>query len=242
MWTYFAIFLSIGALVTVFSRRLYLVLRKKKSPEAEVKTETVKEQKEEKTKISIDDKQSLEALFKRAEAMINTGNEEEAIKCFVQVLAIDDAHKKTKNKLAMLYMHKKKFGSAAALFRQLAEAEEDSVHYSHLGLALFNQKDFEEAKKAYQKAVEIDPSRPQRFVSLCQVYRAINEPTHAVIALNKALKIDEDNVDYLFLLADLQLLLEDPRKSISTLKKLLKLDPDNTEALSLLREAKEELK
>ncbi|MBD3330592.1 tetratricopeptide repeat protein [Candidatus Peregrinibacteria bacterium] len=236
MWTYLVIFLSITALLIVFLRRLIITFSssRKKDSNKEHEENTAKD-KTKKVRLSHDDRKKVNDLCKRGQVLVNAGKEDEAIKCFVQALSLDPTHKETMHNLAVLYMHKEMFSPAAALFKELAQIDEDSVHYSHLGLALYNQNDYEGAREAYQKSIDLDPSRPQRFVSLCQVYRSMQEPDLAMIALNKALDMDEKNIDYMFLKLDLLNEFEDTENSKEVVGLILKLDPENKEAQSMKR-------
>lgn len=233
MWTYLLILLAAVVLISVFARRAVLLNRPKEEPQPEVVEEESPE--EIAVKVSKADAAKVEALCERAEAMLQAGKDEEAVKCFVQALAIDAVHAEAQQKLAMLYLQKQMYGAAAALFQSLAQATEDPVHYSHLGLALYQQNEFEEAKKAYQTAVELDDSRPQRFINLAQVYRATGELYNAIMAVNKAIESEAANLDYLFLLVDLQMELENWAEARYVLKKVLDLEPENEEALRILK-------
>lgn len=194
----------------------------------------------ESTRLPRTDKEKIEKLFKRGESCLRTGKDEDAIKCFVQILALDALHYEAQNKLAILYLQKQMYSAAAALFKQLSDSSPDPVHFSHLGFALFNQNDYENAKVAYQKALELDPSRPQRFVSLSQVYRAAGELQHAVIALNKALELDKENLEFLFLLADTQAERGNKSEAFEILSRVLEIDPQNEDAKSLKKALAEE--
>lgn len=243
MWTYLAILFSFSVVLIIFARKWYLFNKKLSSSGDESRGVNLAEEDDssealKKVKISKEDREEVENLCKKGESMLKVGKDEEAVKCFVQALAIDPLHEETLHKLALLYFQKQMYGAAAAAFKQLGEISNDAVHYSHLGLALYQQNNFEEAKAAYQKAVEIDPSRPQRFVSLAQVYRSLGQGHHAIVALNKALELEEENVDFLYLMADLQLALENIEESKDALRKLFDLDPSNKEAKALLREIK----
>jgi cytochrome c-type biogenesis protein CcmH/NrfG len=107
-----------------------------------------------------------------------------------------------------------------------------------LGLALYQQQEFEAAKEAYQRAVVLDSSRPQRFISLAQVYRSLNQLSNAIVAANKANEMDSQNIDFLFLIADLQMDAENHEESMNALKKILEIEPENAEAKNYLRKVK----
>ncbi|MFH1534281.1 MAG: tetratricopeptide repeat protein [Nitrospirota bacterium] len=237
MWTYLAILFSLLLLTAVFVRRVFLYLKKNGPQEVFAKEE--KEEVMEKAKnLSMSETEDVEELAKKAESALKVGKEEEAIKYFVQALAIDALHLETQHKLAMLYMKKEMFGAAAALFKSLGDLTGEAVHYSHQGLALYQQNLFEEAKVAYQKAVDLDPSRPERFVSLAQVYRSLGQLNNAIVALNKAIEIEEESLDFLFLLIDLQAELGNFNEALEMVGKVLELDPKNEEAISYIKTLK----
>ncbi len=240
MWTYLAILFSFLLLTSVFGRRAFLYWKKKKSPQEPVKKVEKEDDDfaEKAIKLSRSESEEIEELTKKAESALKVGKEEDAIKYFVQALAINELHAETLHKLAMLYMKKEMFSAAAALFKSLGEITGEAVHYSHRGLALYQQNLFEEAKVAYQKAVDLDPSRPQRFVSLAQVYRSLGHLSNAVVALNKAVEMEQDNLDFLFLLIDLQAELGNHNEALEIVGKILELEPGNKEAKGYIKTLK----
>ena len=240
MWTYLAILFSFLLLVVVYIHRVISnrkkILRAKAQEEAKAVADAQESEEEKKVRLSREQKDEVEALCKRGEILINSGKDEEAIKCFVQALSINAQHPETQQRLALLYLQKQMYSAAAALFQQLAQQTNDPMHYSHLGLVLYQQSDFENAKIAYQTAVELDPSRPQRFISLSQVYRALGQLANAIIATNKALEIDEQNIEFIYQLADLQAEAGNYLVAKETLEKLFVIDPGNKAAKDLLKE------
>jgi len=240
MWTYFLILLAVLAISVVYIRRAYLMIKKKNQPKEGKKPALNLEEEglAEKVRVSKQDRAELEFLYQKGENFLAAGNDDEAIKCFVQVLAIDAMHIETQNKLALLYMQKQMFSAATALFKQLASLTADPVHFSHLGLALYSQNEYEQAKEAYQKAIELDPSRLQRFASLAQVYRALGQLQNSIIALNKALEADQKNTDFLLLLAEIQIDMQDFDQAKAVIKNILAIEPENPYAKNLLKEIK----
>lgn len=240
MWTYLLLFSSVAVVFIVFLRRVILHYRALKPVEAEeVEKETAQEvpgaEEEKKKRVSRGDKEKVEDLCARGKAMIKSGKDEEAVKCFVQALSLDTAHQETQHQLAMLYFNKQMFSAAAALFKELGDATQDAVHFSHLGLALYKQQDFEGALKAYQDSVSLDDTRPQRFVSLSQVYRALGQANNAIIALEKAIRMGPENHDFKFLMADI--LIEQGRHNDARvhIETVLVAAPEDEEAKNLIR-------
>lgn len=240
MWTYLVILFSLLLLLTVFARRVFLYIKGKTKPvgveaeqkkEEEVITEVAK-------KLSRTDKDEVEELNDKADLALKAGKEEDAIKYFVQALAVNGLHVETQHKLAMLYMKKEMFSAAAALFKNLGEITGEAVHYSHRGLALFQQNQYDDALEAYQKAVDLDPSRPQRFVSLAQVYRSMGQLNNSIIALNKAIEMEKENLDFLFLLIDIQAEMGNYNEALEIVGNILELDPKNEEAKGYIKTLK----
>ncbi|MFA6992802.1 MAG: tetratricopeptide repeat protein [Candidatus Gracilibacteria bacterium] len=233
MWTYLIIFLSAIVFISIFVRRAVLLgkfSKLKSAPKEEAPVVS-----EDTPKVLKKDKVKADALCDKGRQLIKQGGEEDAVKHFVQALALDPGNTDAQHELAMLYLNKQMFNAAAALFKQLSEVLENPIYYSHLGFALYQQNQFDEAKKAYQKAITLDPSRPQRFISLAQVYRATNEPELSVIAINKAIDLEKDNVDFLFLLAELQNEMQRFEDCKLILKKILSIEPGNKEAVVMLK-------
>lgn len=224
----------------IFGRRVFVYIKSfakaKKRPDKATDGEA--EDTVSKKRISSDHRAKVEELCQRGEALIKAGKDDEAVKCFVQALTLDELHMETQHKLAMLYLGKQMYSAAAALFKQIAELNEDPVSYSHLGLAYYQQNEYTSALDAYKKAVDLDPSRPNRFVSLAQVYRALGQFNHAVVALNKAMEMDEKNIELLCLLAHLQIELKDFNKARELIGQILEVEPENEVAKELKAEIK----
>lgn len=237
MWTYLLLFLSVITILSVFVYRIIFVIRNKDLVKNTVnsRTDDLAVVLKKKVKLSRKQKEEVKELYKKGANFLENGKEEEAIKCFVQALTIDSKHEDSMNKLGVLYMHKQMYSAACAIFKELCESYENSVYLSHLGLALYNLQDYERSLDAYKRAVMLDYSRSQRFVSLCQVYRALNNNRMALISLNKALEIEKDNLEYMFLLSEILFEMDKFEEAKDVIRKILFIDPENEEAKKLLR-------
>lgn len=229
--------MSLLCLAVVFLRRFYLVLIKKPADTpVEKKVAPEEEEPSEKKKVSRDDKSEMERLYKRAVALIKRKDPKEAVKTLVQVLAIDHDYMDAQKELGKLYLDQKMWGKASAVYKYLSEKTDDPVDYSHLGLSLYNAGELDEAAKAYQSAISVDPKRPQRYVSLGQIYKDLGKAQLALIALNKAAGLDKENVDILLLAADVNIQLEDFDEAEHVLKKILEIAPMSKMAPRMLKE------
>jgi tetratricopeptide (TPR) repeat protein len=241
MWTYLLLFLSVISLLTIFIYRVVFVIRGKDLIKNSIKDrpDDLSVDLKKKVKINRKQKEEVEILYKKGVSSLEGGMEEDAIKSFVQAISINPKHQESLNKLGVLYMHKQMYSAACAVFKELCEIEENAVYLSHLGLALYNLQEYERALEAYNKAILIDGSRSARFVSLCQVYRALKNNRMALISLNRALEIDKDNVDYLFLLSEVLFDMNQFEEAKDVIRKILFVDPENEEAKKLLRKRRQ---
>ena len=232
MWTYLLLLLSVIVLIVVFFRRSYLVF-KVKEVQPEVKEE---ENRPDKKRLKKGEKSEMEKLYNRAVVLIKAKNVDEAVKALVSALAINHDYLEAQKLLGMLYIDIQEWVKAAAIYKYLAEKSSDPVDFSHLGLCLYNAGEFEEAASAYQAAINLDPERPQRYISLSQVYKSAGKDQLALIAVNKAISFDPGNVEYWLLAADLNMILKNPLDARGALNKALELSPKSKIAVKMLED------
>lgn len=176
-------------------------------------------------------------LYSKAMIFYERGELDEAEKKLIQVTALDQNFVDASHRLGLIYLKQAQFSKAEALFRQLVDQmEHDAVYHSNLGRALYEQEKLEEALEFYLKSLEIDDSRPGRFVSTAEVYRQLNNKEKAQEMYEAALKLDPTNIDYLLTYA--QFLIEENnfQKAQFYLDKVLKIQPDNAVALEMKKE------
>ena len=146
---------------------------------------------------------TLKSTFVSAEAFFENGDLDEAEKLYIQVLSLDEAHFDANMRLGLIYIKKQLPKKAEAIFRKiLATAPDDPLATSNLGMALYLQGNFEEAKDIYLRAIELDPGRGARYISLAHVYRELGDFTAAVQAIHKAFTVEPQQNEYRLLLAE----------------------------------------
>jgi len=178
-------------------------------------------------------------LYYKAMKYYEKGDMEEAEKKLIQVTSINENFKDALHKLGLIYLKQNQFGKAEAVFKQfIYNVENDPVYYSKLGRALYEGKKYEEALEAYLKAIEMDATRPGRFISTAEVYRHLDNKEKAFEMYKKALELDPENIDYL--LAFSQFLIEDNKmeQAKEQLQKVLEKEPENEMALEMMKEIK----
>ena len=236
----------VGGLVflgILFVRRLFLVVDENKM-QAKLEKEVAKEQKSDKedddepvkdTKKPPKKSGNIRNLFKKGEVNFSRKDYEAAEKCFVQVLAIDETHLDANLQLGLTYLKQGNYSKAEFFFHKLVNLKKDPVHYSNLGLALYNQGRLLEAAEAYENALSLDDNRAGRFASLAQDYRELNNEEKALANFEKASRKSPRNTDYLWALIEYYQKLGRQEDLERAAKRLLELDPYNKEAKKLLR-------
>jgi type IV pilus assembly protein PilF len=176
-------------------------------------------------------------LYSRAMIFYERGDLDQAEKKLIEVTSLDQNFSDAIHRLGLIYLKQSQFSKAEALFRQLvSQIEHDAIYHSNLGRALYEQEKFEDALGSYLKAIEIDNSRPGRFVSTAEVYRQIGNKEKAREMYDAALKLDPTNIDYLLTYAHFLIEEKDLEKATPYLDKVLKIQPDNPVALEMKSE------
>lgn len=177
-------------------------------------------------------------LYSKAMIFYKRGDLESAEKQLIQVTSLDESFLDANNKLGIIYLKQEQFGKAEAIFKQLVSAAENAVYLSNLGRAQYEQNKLKEALESYLQSIQIDSSRPGRYMSAGQIYRRLDDKEKALEMYKKALELDESNIEYLLTVADF--LIEDKRFTQAQfyLEKVLKLQPENDVALDMMLKIK----
>jgi tetratricopeptide (TPR) repeat protein len=176
-------------------------------------------------------------LFKKAEQELKKGNVKDAEKHYIKAIAMNPAHIEAHAKLGAIYLNQEQFSKAELIYRKLVLAVgDDPVYFSNLGLSLFQQEKYEEAKGFYEKSIELDPGRPGRFYSLARINHLLNDIDNAFLNIQKALALDPDNLDYGLTLANWYVEKGMFADAKAILERIEQHWPGNTEAKELMRE------
>jgi len=179
-------------------------------------------------------------LYNKAMIFYERGDMDEAEKKFIQVISLDQNFTDAIHKLGLIYLKQDQFSRAEALFRQLVNhLDTDAVCHSNLGRALYEQEKFDEALDSYLKSIELDNSRPGRFVSTAEVYRRLNQNEKARGMYEAALQLDPTNTDYLLTYAHFLIEEKDSLKARLYVDTVLKIQPDNLMALEMKKECEQ---
>lgn len=169
-------------------------------------------------------------LFKKGEIRFAKNDLDEAERCFVQIVSLEDTHLEANLYLGLTYLKQKNFPKAEFFFHKLVNLKKDPIYYSNLGLALYQQGRLLEAAEAYENAVVLDDKRAARFASLAQVYRELNNDEKALNNFERASQKSPRNLDYLWAVLEYYRKLGRLDDVKATAKKILDLDPYNEDA------------
>lgn len=174
--------------------------------------------------------EKIDRFFKSAEEHLQANRLSDAKKVLHHILSLEPKQVEAEKKIGCILLKEGEDKKAEAIFRTVLESHEDPVVYSNLGLALFNQKRFEEAVSMYEKAILLDDSRSARFVSLAHVYHEMGETNKALKNFEQAAAREPRNINYLFIISDYYQQKGESLKVRETLDRILDIEPFNEEA------------
>lgn len=191
-----------------------------------------------KRKVALGDEETqIKILFTKAMAAFENGDIHKAQTRFEELLALDKNHKEANSKVGLIYLKLESFAKAEDIFNKLIKLfPDDPVYYSNLGRALYEQKKFKNALEAYLQALNLDSSRPGRYVSTAEVFRALSDNLKAEEMYKKAIEGEPENIHFLLAFSDFQIEIGKSSQAKYYLRQALKLDPHNRHAQEMLNE------
>lgn len=126
---------------------------------------------------------------------------------------------------------KKDWNGAINLFTSILEIEPNNAEiYNNLGLCYANLGDEEKAEKNYLKCIELNPSIPQCYINLVDIYYKQKRMSEGINILSYAIDSLEDNLLFRHYLA--RFYMEDAKQdlAVNELVYILEKQPDNYDA------------
>ncbi len=240
-----ALFSLILILIIVWNRRRIIKQAKKTFIKKTLKKESSKENTEDgdlnKKEFVKNDKKEVEVKYslneirnaiKRAEILLDHKENEEAEKVLVSILAVDPKNIEAHLLLSSLYLHKKQYSRAEALYRTLIELEKfkNTSSLSNLAFSLFEQNKIEESIYYYEYALKKDSQNFKRYTNLGQVLFVVKNFDEAINLFKKAIKLKPRDTEILFMLADTYRESGQFKEARETYRKILDYEPYNAEA------------
>jgi tetratricopeptide (TPR) repeat protein len=255
------LFSSFGALVFIISRRMHLFKatlkiqkdleshqRKLKRAKKKEKNERVKAVKELERASALKHKAlrnlgAINDLMKKVDQDIMAGNDDEALKTLIQIISLDENHRKANELMAKLYLRTEKFKKAELIYKKLIDHHPfDPEYYANLGESFYQRRQFKASTRYYEEALNLDKNNPQRYISLGNVYLTKKDYSGALEFYLKAHRLNVRDVELMFLIVETCLNNTNPITAREYLHKILDYEPYNQQAKSLLGEVLRDLK
>lgn len=168
----------------------------------------------------------INRTYRIADMHFARGDFEEAERWFIKVLARNEDHTETLNRLGVIYIQQGNPRRAEILYQKLLGlTQKEPAYYCNYGRCLYNQGRLKEAIEAYENAVKLDSTKPSRFVSIGQVHYELKDYQKALAAFVRALELDPLNREFLSLTAELAQVTGDTERYHQSLKKLAEVNP-----------------
>ncbi len=169
------------------------------------------------------------ALHNMALALINTGNESQAIDYLIKAGAADNngnvAHL-SYSKLGVLYINRKDYDSAEKYLR-MAESlnSRDPIIRYNLGVAYLKMKQPDKALAEFQKAEELGKNDENLLENLGETYYSLNDYEKSIDAYSRLLNTNKRNIRILSKLAEIYYEKGEPEKAFELYQKITILEP-----------------
>ena len=122
-------------------------------------------------------------------AYLGLGENAKALPEFQKVIEIAPDSPMGYEGVGSVYVREGKWGEAIPQFQKALALAPDSTTYSNLGTAYFWLKNYDQATKMYEKAVEMTPSNEELFGNLGDAYRWSGHSEQAAAAYSKAISL-----------------------------------------------------
>ncbi len=241
MFSLILLLISIVGLLAIFAHRYFLI---KKSIIWQEKHSILSEQKlakkalffkkqitasqeESISEMKNDNIRTFKELFYKAEKSLKDGQFKEAEKYLINLLTMEEDNKDINHMLAKVYLETEQFSKAESIYEFLVSKHDNPIYYTNLGLCYYISGDLQKAVSAYEKALEMDPSKRERFLNLARVYEQMGNTQQAKEQYEKWVNKDFKDIDALLILAAYAENDKDQQKAYIYYRKVLDLSPYN---------------
>lgn len=254
-------FSSLSLLGWVFMRRMRIV-KKTKEMQKELEDQqkkvdrVMKKEKRERERALMELQRSSEVkqqalrnlgasgeLMKKALQEIGIQDFESAQKTLIQVISLDEHHRKANELLAEIYLQQEQYKKAEIIYKKLIGLYAFDPNYpSQLAKTYFQQRQYKTATEHYEKALQMDKGNPQRSLNLGHVYLARKQYGPALEYYEKAHRLSVRDIELMFLIVDTFLHNSNPISAREYLQKILDYEPYNQRAKTMLSDVLRMLK
>jgi len=186
---------------------------------------------------------AVNELLKKVDHDLIAGNDEEALKTLIQILSLDENHRKGNEIIAKIYLKTGRNRKAELIYKKLIELYPfDPDYYSSLAQSYFNRHQFKASTRFFEKALELDKNNPNCYINIGNVYSVRKDYENALEYYVHAHRLNVRDINLMFLIIEMCLNNSDPITAREYLHKVLDYEPYNQEAKTLLGEVLRSLK
>ena len=135
------------------------------------------------------------ALCARGLMLRRAGQPLEAMQCCREALAIDENHAATLHLVGLLSFDAGQYDHAVEWFSRAIRQDPNAEYVSHLGAALQRLLRFDEALKAFDKAVQLKPDSAELWRNLGNVLVQLGRDDEALLSYRQAFGLDASDFD-----------------------------------------------
>lgn len=174
---------------------------------------------------------ALEPRMQLAEAHIEIGNREEAIRVYQIAAALHPKTLPLYHNLGGLYMQTGQLTEAIASFQQVLQLDDtDAETYLHLGWLHARQRKFTDAQTYLQTAIQRNKDLIPAYYGLAEVYAQQHLLTDAIAVYQQLIAIRPDNAKAWVRLGVLQLKQQQVSEAISAFTQAIAVDENSADA------------
>lgn len=154
-----------------------------------------------------------------------------AVERFRDALRIEPDYAEVHNNLASALANLGRFDEARVEFERAVRERPGLEAWHNFGLLEAQQHHFDNAVRAFEKALEFDPRHVQTLFAMSGAYGSMNQLPQAEDCLRRALEVDPRNLDCRRLLAETMKNERRPEDALHEYETLLATSPDDVDAL-----------
>jgi tetratricopeptide (TPR) repeat protein len=172
------------------------------------------------------------ALYELGLAHLRAGRLMDAQLCCQQALATDPVHADTLFLMGLLAIEAGHHDHAVNWLARAIDQDAKAEYLFALGTALQRLRRFDEASKAFDKAVQLKPDNPQAWKSLAGALSASGRTDAALLAYRHVLKLDPRDADAAFQSGELLVNLGRLEEAVGCFNRCDELHPDHASVLA----------
>jgi uncharacterized protein (TIGR03032 family) len=177
---------------------------------------------------------SAHIRFNLGLALQKAGRLTEAEQTYLNLIADHPTYAVAHQHLGNLYQQQAQPTVAIRYYQQALQHQPNATTWCNLGVALQTIGEIEQAQRAFQQALELDPNHLEAHNGLGAVYAKQEAATPAIQHYQQALTIQPNYLPALINLGHINLRLEKYSEAEAIYRQVLQLQPHNTQALDSL--------